>query len=88
MNNTSVISSVSLNGTAKAVDLVALAGECEVKRPGSEQDSSSGDNESGHGKPKQADLLFQLVHDRALLFTAQDGERFARVPVDEHYECY
>lgn len=45
-------------------------------------------NESGRNKPKQADILFQLVNERAALFTSQEGERYALVPVDEHRECY
>lgn len=45
------------------------------------------ENESGR-KKKQADILFELVSERAALFTAQDGERYAIVPVDGHHECY
>lgn len=67
----------------------------EVKRNRYElehgDDSDNGDNENQDGrnkKPKQADLLFQLVNECAELFVAQDGDKYARVPVDGHFECY
>jgi hypothetical protein len=57
--------------------------------PADSGDNGDSDNPEASGrKPKQADILFGLVRERAELFTGQDGDKYASVPVDSHWECY